>query len=98
MEWEYIKNNNCWMASRPYGDNCSEFVYTIYGNNTIGYTAEAYNTAYGADRVAVENIWCEKESLFYSLDELKERIENGTQLWLYTGYCNCIGEVTTKEY
>lgn len=98
MTWEHSKDGY-WIASRPYDKiGICDFIYTIYGNEKDGYTAEACNNAYGAERVAVENKWCDKESVFYSLDELKERIENGTQLWLYTGYCNCVGEITTKEY
>lgn len=97
MKWKYDKNGY-WIASRPYGDRCCDFIHTIYGDEKEGYTAEACNNAYGAERVAVKNKLCDRESTFFSLDKLKERIENGTQLWLYTGYCNCVGEITTEEY
>lgn len=36
--------------------------------------------------------------IFTNLKQLKESIEDGTCLWLYTWYCNCEGEVTTEEY
>lgn len=99
MIWEYDKNGY-WISDKPYGDGVSDFIYTIYGNETDGYTAEACNNAYGAERVAVKNKNCKNPSKFKSLSNLKKRIENGTQLWLYTGYCsdNILGEVTTKEY
>ena len=32
------------------------------------------------------------------LESLMKKIEDGKCLWLYTWYCNCVGEVTTKEY
>lgn len=98
MDWEY--SNGCWCASKPYHDGICDFIYTIFGNEKDGYTAEACNNAYGATRVAVRNKNCKKESTFHSLEKLKKRIENGVQLWLYTGYCSdlILGEITTKEY
>lgn len=98
MEWEYSKDGY-WFASRPM-DEMFDFIYCIYGNEEKGYTAEANNNAYGAERVAVRNKNCKNPSKFKSLNNLKKRIENGTQLWLYTGYCsdNILNEVTTKEY
>lgn len=97
MNWKY--SNGHWCATRPYHDGICDFIYAIFGNEKDGYTAEATNNAFGAHRVAVRSRRCRKESIFNSLEELKEKIENGTQLWLYTGvHDRCFGEITTKEY
>lgn len=97
MKWTYDKRGNYWCASRPFGDGFHSFIYTICPVEN-GYTAEACNNAYGASRVAVRNTNCTKESIFTNLEKLKTDIENGKVFWLYTGCCNCIGEITKEEY
>lgn len=92
LNWEKMENG--WIASRPFYDGVCDFIYCIYGNDKDGYTADADNNAFGAHRVAVRNRKCKKESVFRSLDELKKRIEDGTQLWLYER----TGEITDVEY
>lgn len=93
LNWKKT-NEDRWTASRLYYDGVSKFFYNIYGNDSDGYTAEAMNTAFLCMRVAVKNKRCKKESVFHSLDELKKRIEDGTQLWLYER----TGEITEVEY
>ena len=95
MEWTY--SNGYWCASRPMPDGVCQFIYCIHPVNG-GYTADAMNNAYGAERVAVEDIYCTEESVFENLEELMKDIENGNIYWLYTGFCDCVGEVTKEEY
>lgn len=95
--WGYCKSGNYWCASRDYGDGCCSFIYTIFPVKN-GYVAEACNNAFGAERVAVRNKKCTKESVFTNLEKLMKDIENGKIFWLYTGFCNCVGKVTKKEY
>lgn len=97
MKWDYYKRGNYWCASRDYGDGCCSFIYRIYPTKN-GYTADACNNAYGAERVAVRNRNCTKESVFKNLKKLMEDIENGKIFWLYTGLCNCVGKITKEEY
>lgn len=97
MIWEYCKRGNYWCADRDYGDGCCSFIYTIFPTKN-GYVAEACNNAYGAERVAVRNKNCTKESVFTNLEKLMKDIENGKIFWLYTGFCNCVGKVTKEEY
>lgn len=97
MEWEYSERGNYWCADRDYGDGCCSFIYTIFPVKN-GYIAEASNNAYGAERVAVKNKNCKKESVFKDLEKLKKDIEDRKILWLYTGYCGCVGKVTREEY
>lgn len=95
MEWTY--SNGYWCASRLMPDGVCQFIYSIFPVDG-GYTADACNTAYGAERVAVEDIYCTEESVFENLEELMKDIENGNIYWLYTGFCNCVCEVTKEEY
>lgn len=97
MEWDYSNSGNYWCADRDYGDGCCSFIYTIFPVKN-GYVAEACNNAFGAERVAVRNKNCKKESVFKSREKLMKDIEEGKTLWLYTGYCSCIGKVTREEY
>lgn len=98
MEWTYDERGNYWCASRDYGDGRCSFIYTIVPMMGGGYVAEACNNAYGAERVAVKSKRCVKRSVFHDLAKLMKNIENGNTLWLYTGYCNCIGRITKEEY
>lgn len=93
LNWEKT-NEGCWIATKPYYDGVSKFVYHIYGNDSDGYTAEAMNTAFGCMRVAVKDRNCKWESKFKSFEKLKRSIEDGTQLWYY----NKFDEVTDEEY
>lgn len=97
LEWVYDKRGNYWCASKDYGDGCCSFIYCIH-QVCGGYIADACNNAYGAERVAVKNMRCIKESVFKDLEKLMKDIANGDILWLYTGFCNCIGKITTEEY
>lgn len=98
MQWDYDKRGNYWCASRKMPDGICQFVYTIYPDDRGGYVAYANNTAYGAERVAVKNYTCTKASVFKDLEKLMADIENGNTLWLYTGFCNCVGTITKEEY
>ena len=100
MKWEYCESGNYWCASRLMPDGVCNYIYCIYPEMGGGYTADAMNNAYGAERVAVKSKRKKsmKPSVFYDLSKLMRGIEDGKQLWLYTGYCNCIGKVTKEEY
>ena len=98
MEWTYIKRSKYWCASRKMPDGVCQFVYTIHPDDRGGYIAYAMNTAYGAERVAVKSYNCTKQSVFEDLEKLMADIANGNTLWLYTGFCNCVGKVTKEEY
>lgn len=97
MEWDYDKRGNYWSASRDYGDGCCSFIYTIFPVEN-GYIADACNNVYGAERVAVKNENSKKQSVFKNLEKLMKDIEDGKTLWLYTGFCNCVGRITKEEY
>ena len=98
MEWKYSERGNYWCASRPMedGSNC-DFIYCIFPLSDGTFFAEAENNGYGAYRVAVKNKNCIRASSFNDLGKLKKDIENRNILWLYTGGCNCIGEITKEE-
>ena len=97
MKWNYNKKGNYWCASRDYDGGSGSFIYTIFATEN-GYTAEACNNVYGAERVAVRNTHCTKASVFSNLEKLKTNIENENIFWLYTGFCNCIGKITKEEF
>lgn len=97
MKWDYDRRGNYWCASRDYGDGCCNFIYAIFKTQE-GYTAEACNNAFGAERVAVKDQTCTKESVFKDRKKLMKAIEDHEVLWLYTGFCNCVGKITTEEY
>lgn len=100
LTWDYDKKGY-WCASRLMPDGVCNYIYCIVPTEDgSGYTADAMNNAYGAERVAVSRKDKKKmqPSVFKNLKQLMRRIENGTQLWMYTGYCNCIGKITTEEY
>lgn len=97
MEWDYSKRGNYWCVARDYGDGCCSFIYTIFKTKD-GYTAEACNNAFGAERVAVRNKNCTKASVFKDRKKLMKAIEEGKAFWLYTGFCNCVGKITKEEY
>jgi hypothetical protein len=100
MNWTYDKKGY-WCASRLMPDGVCNFIYCIYPTDDgKGYTANAMNNAYGAERIAVKSKDRKtfKPSVFSDLHKLMRDIENGRQLWMYTGYCNCIGKVTREEY
>ena len=97
INWDYDERGNYWCGDRAYIDGVFSFIYTIYPVNN-GYIAEACNNAYGAERIAVKNTNCKKHSVFKSREKLMKDIEDGNVLWLYTGYCNCEGEITKEEY
>lgn len=96
LKWEHVVKDNYYIASRDFGDGCHDFIYHIFPVEG-GYVAEACNNAYGAERVAVEDEYCEKQSVFKNLRKLMQDIENRNAYWLYTGFCNCVGEVTKEE-
>jgi len=98
MKWVYSESGNYWCASRKMPDGVCNFIYTIHPMMGGGYVAYACNNAYGAERVAVRNRYCTKESVFSNLEKLMKDIENGNTFWLYVGYCNCVGMVTKEEY
>ena len=98
MEWTYSKRSMYWCASRKMPDGVCQFVYTIHPDDRGGYVAYAMNNAYGAERVAVKSYSCTKQSVFEDLEKLMADIANGNTLWLYTGFCNCVGKVTKEEY
>lgn len=100
MEWVYNESGNYWCASRPMQDGVCNFIYTISPMIGGGYIAEAMNNAYGAERVAVKSKRKSsiKPSVFHDLNKLMNDIEEGKILWLYTGFCNCVGKVTKEEY
>ena len=101
MKWDYDKRGNYWCASRLMPDGVCNFIYCIVPTEDgKGYTADAMNNAYGAERIAVKskNRKTFKPSVFSDLHKLMSDIEKGRQLWMYTGFCNCVGKVTREEY
>ena len=99
IRWDYDKRGNYWCGDRDYGDGCCSFIYYVYPEKD-GYIVEACNNAYGAERVAVKSKrkLSAKPSVFHDLEKLMKDIEERKILWLYTGFCNCVGEVTKEEY
>ena len=93
MNWEYSKSGNYWIATKPYYDNISDFIYVIHPVMGGGYIAEATNNALGCPRVAVRNRQCTKASVFNNLAKLMSDIENGKIYWFYESY----GDVTKEE-
>lgn len=106
--WEKIKKltdeNEGWITSRLMNDGCCNIIYEVIGNKKDGYYGFASNNAYGFERVAVVRKGIKARNFGYLFNgygskyknpyKLMSRIERGTQLWLCTGYCNCIGEYT----
>lgn len=71
LNWEYHKDSNKWQADRGF------YRYTIIGDEINGYKAYA-----SGGKTAVKDYNCKKSSVFSSLEELKKKIENKSQLWL----------------
>jgi hypothetical protein len=99
ISWSYDKRGNYWCGHRLMPDGVCNFIYCIYPEGE-GYTADAMNNAYGAERIAVsrKDHKSNRPSVFKDLHKLMKAIENNTIYWKYTGFCNCIGEVTREEY
>ena len=100
INWSYCESGNYWCGSRLMPDGVCNFIYTIIPMMSGGYTAEAMNNAYGAERIAVsrKDHKSNKPSVFKDLNKLMRAIENKTVYWKYTGFCNCVSKVTKEEY
>ena len=99
INWSYDRRGNYWCGSRLMPDGVCNFIYTIFPVDN-GYTAEAMNNAYGAERIAVieKDHKSSSPSVFKDLNKLMTAIEKRTIYWKYTGFCNCIGKITKEEY
>lgn len=99
INWSYDKRGNYWCGSRLMPDGVCNFIYTIFPVEN-GYTVEAMNNAYGAERIAVikKDHKSSSPSVFKDLHKLMRAIEKRTIYWKYTGFCSCIGKVTKEEY
>ena len=99
INWSYCESGNYWCGSRLMPDGVCNFIYTIFPVDG-GFTAEAMNNAYGAERIAVTRRDHEstKPSVFKDVNKLMNAIENNSVYWKYTAFCNCIGKVTKEEY